>query len=329
MNNILIFSDLHINQSSLIECVQILEEIGMLSNKYNCDTIISLGDTFDNLKPNSSELDLLATFVRRLDKKIILLAADSHESTTQEKSILNHYGILSNNAEIVKRFIDNKHLYCGHFVIKESNKNYGAKLSKKDLKNYIYVFLGHQHSYEVIKPNICHLGSCRWVNFDEAKDKHKIVALITDYDTPTEQVHFLKLKSPIPMIQLELSKNKQNEGVSEDALNENNGSIGLKTGKNALNLAQCQAYLDKLSARTKVKVKINNFNSYRNFLPLVNKYCTKFEKFVYETDFEIISDNTSRSVKTETQTFQESFTNWLDQQEIDIKIKEILKEEIK
>ena len=208
MNNILLFSDLHITQSSLKECITILEEIGMLANKYNIDTLINLGDTFDNLKPTSQELDVFATFIKRLNKKIIIIAADSHESTTKEESILNHYGILSDNIKVVKEFKDDNHLYCGHYSLKESSANYDAKISKIALKDYLYVFLGHIHSYEIIKPNVCHLGSCRYVSFAEAQDKVKIVALITGYGTDKEDTHFLKLRSPTPMIELKLGKNK-------------------------------------------------------------------------------------------------------------------------
>ena len=212
MNNLLLYSDLHINLVSLKECISILEEIGMLANKYNCDTLINLGDTFDGLKPSSQEMDIFATFIRRLgnNKQHIIISANSHESTTQEESILNHYGILSDKVTIVKEYKDGNHLYCGHFSIKESSCNYDAKLSKEVFKDYLYVFLGHIHSYSLIKPNIVHLGSCRYINFDEAKDKHKIICLITDYGTDTEKVHFLKLKSPIPMIQLELGQNNEN-----------------------------------------------------------------------------------------------------------------------
>lgn len=210
MNNILIFSDLHINQSSLTECINVLEEIDMLAKKYNCDTLINLGDTFDTLKPSSSELDVFSTFIKRLNKKIIILAADSHESETQTVSIINHFGILNGMVTVGKEFKDENHLYCGHFSIKESSSNYDAKLCKEDLKDYLYVFLGHIHSYQLIKPNIVHLGSSRYVDFAEAKDKQKIIALITDYGTQTEKVHFLKLSSPIPMVELMLGANTTN-----------------------------------------------------------------------------------------------------------------------
>lgn len=340
MNNILIFSDLHITQSSLKECTTILEEIGMLANKYNVDTLINLGDTFDSIKPNSAELDVFATFIRRLNKKIIILAANSHESETEEKSILNHYGILSDNITVVKEFKNDNHLYCGHFSIKESSKNYDAKISKENLKDYIYVFLGHIHSYEIIKPNICHLGSSRYVSFDEVKDKQKIVALITNYDSEAEKVHFIKLKSPIPMIELYLGKKESNLSVGSSTIEDNSQttkdtskskesiSQAQTQAKKTLSMGECQAYLDNLNPKTKVKVKIQDFESFREFLPLTNKYSSKFELFKYETNFEVVSDNTQKSVKTEMTSFKESFMNWLKNQKIDEKIKEILQEEI-
>jgi DNA repair exonuclease SbcCD nuclease subunit len=335
LNNVLIFSDLHITQSSLKECTLILEEIGMLANKYNVDTLIDLGDTFDSLKPTSSELDVFATFIRRLNKKIIILAANSHESETEERSILNHYGILSNNVQIVKEFKDGNHLYCGHFSIKESLVNYGAKLSKEDLKNYLYVFLGHIHSYQLIKPNIVHLGSSRYVSFDEAKDKQKIVALISDYGTETEKVHFMKLKSPISMIELQLSKKDQNNTILDPQNETSNPKESISEGESASNSRQNQAItdltikLDQLDPKTKVKVKILDFASFREFLPFVNKYSNKFSLFKYETSFEVVSINNQICKDTETKTFKESFQNWLSMQlNLNLKIKEILQKEI-
>ena len=324
MNNILLFSDLHITQSSLKECVSILEEIGMLANKYNVDTLINLGDTFDSIKPTSVELDVYATFIRRLNKKIITLAANSHESTTQEESIVNHFGILNEMVTVTKEFKDSNHLYCGHFSIKESLVNYGAKLSKETFKEYFYVFLGHIHSYQLIKPNIVHLGSCRYINFDEAKDKQKIVALVTDYNTETEKVHFMKLKSPIPMVQIELSKNDQNKGIEDGVL----AKKDVPTSSCVKSEGEIEAYLDQLDPKTKVKVKIQNFESFRQFLPLVNRYSNKFSLFKYETNFTVISDINKEVGQTELISFKESFMNWLKNQKIDEKIKEILLKEI-
>lgn len=333
--NYLIFGDIHISQSSLKECELIFQEIVGLCNKYSITHLISLGDNFDNNKPTASELNCFGKFIRQLgNRKIILLAAQSHESETLELSSVDIYGILSNNVTVCKEYKDQNHLYCGHFVLTDSNKNYGAKLSKENLKNYAYVFLGHQHSYQVIKPNICHLGSCRWINFDEAKDKHKVVALISDYCGEKEEVHFLGLKSPIPMIEIELGKNEEkifnlpidNDGRGQDKGKES-GILGIKQPI-LRSLAEVIAFLDKTDPKTKVKVKILDFESFRQFLPLCNKYSTKFETFKYETSFEVVSANNQKCINKEMISFKESFTNWLKNQKIDPKIMEILQKEV-
>jgi DNA repair exonuclease SbcCD nuclease subunit len=343
MNNILIYSDLHITQSSSRECISILEEIGMLAKKYNCDTLINLGDTFDNLKPTSSELDIFSTFIRRLNKKIIIIAADSHESTTQEESIINHFGILNEMVTVVKEFKNQNHLFCGHFSIKESTKNYDAKFSKELFKDYLYVFLGHIHSYSLIKPNIVHLGSCRYISFDEVEDKQKIVALITDYGSEKEKVHFMKLKSPIPMMQIELGlkdlKNSPKEAISDTILDKNkemdkdtlkpkSKQIACINPSNSYSFEVVCQLLDKTDPKTKVKVKILDFESFRQFLPLCHKYSTKFETFKYETSFEVVSANNQKDTQAEMISFKESFINWLKNQKIDPKIAEILRKEV-
>jgi len=125
-----------------------------------------------------------------------------------------------------------------------------------------------------------------------------------------------------------LEQNRQNSNSKDDTLSKDNCSMGLKQGKNALNLGQCQTYLDKLDPNTKVKVKILDFESFRQFLPLCHKYSSKFEVFKYSTEFNVVSDLVPTSAKTEMNSFKESFTNWLKNQKIDIKIMEILKKEI-
>ncbi len=331
MQNILLYSDLHISQSSLKECILILEEIGMLANKFKIDTLINLGDTFDSIKPNSQELDIFANFIRRLgtDKQHIILAANSHESESEEISILNHYGILSDNVKIVKEYIDNNHLYCGHFSIKESSKNYDAKLSKIDLKQYRYVFLGHIHSFEKIKPNICHLGSARYVHFDEAKDKQKVVAIIADYQTDKERVYFQRLNSTIPMQQLYLSKNNQNVEVKQVESTKiiNPGASGAKIQAQTMTVGEITQYLDKLDPKNKIKVIIQDFESYRTFLPLEWKYKEKFVVFKRENDFELVSDNRVDRAKSETN-LKQSFEEFAKEKNVNSDIKKIIEGEI-
>ena len=68
--------------------------------------------------------------------------------------------------------------------------------------------------------------------------------------------------------------------------------------------------------------------SFRQFLPLCNKYSTKFVTFKYETEFDVVSDLAPISVESQKTTFKQSILKWLENQQIDKTIKRILLEEI-
>jgi DNA repair exonuclease SbcCD nuclease subunit len=329
MQNVLLFGDLHLTQKDIVECKQILDEIVQLVKTNNVDTLIDLGDTFDNLKPTSQELDLFASFIKEVNIPLIILVANSHESTTEEDSIVNHFGILSDKVTIVKEFKDDNYLYCGHFIVKEAKKNFGAKISKLTLKQYKFVFLGHQHSKEIIKPNICQLGSVRYVNFDEVEDTNKVVALITDYHKDEARVHFIPIFNANPMITIDLAQNRENKEQNETLNTKESKSQAQSSSKKTLSLDECQKTLNSLDSKTKVKIRIHDFESFKQFLSLVSRYTSKFSVFKYETEFEVISVNKQNCQLTETNTFKESFLKWLEAQEIDVQIKDILLKEIK
>jgi len=228
MKNFLIFSDLHINSESLLECKNILEEIGIIAKQYNCDAIFNLGDVFDTRKPNSQELDLLANWIKDLRPKYDVLflyniIADSHESEDKENSIVNHYEILNECVKNYKQYEDGNDLFCGHFIIQGALKDFPdgrhtrTTFTLNEFKKYKYVFLGHQHTFQQIQ-NIYQLGSVRYVKFDEWQDK-KIVAVITDYKGTNEKLEFIPLKTPIKMLQIELKANNNNKLEQKDEKN--------------------------------------------------------------------------------------------------------------
>jgi len=324
--NILLFSDLHITKESLEECREILREIVNLCIEYKINKIINLGDTFDSYKPGSAELDLFSQFIVDCGKPIVLIAADSHESTTHEESILNHLGMLNNSIRIVKSYEDGEHLFCGHFSIKESPKNYDAKLSLKDLKKYKHVYLGHIHSFYQ-KEHITGIGSCRFVSFDEANDTKGII-LITDYKGVNEKHTFIPLKSPIPMVQLDLCKKKENKLDSWDQAQKKVPKKGFFAQNSSNFEALCQ-YLDKLKPKTKVKVLIHDFKNYHNFLDVEDKYKQKFIKFVRENRFELFNSTPLFGEEKDTKNLQESFEAYSKEKEINAEISSIILNEIK
>lgn len=328
MKNILFFSDLHLTQCSLKECALILEEIGSIAKQYDCNRLFNLGDTFDSLHPTSAELDLFATFIKRLNKQMIIIAAQSHESETSIDNIVNHYGILSDNIEVVKEYINDNDLYLGHFGITECPNNYGTTISQKDLEYYRMVFLGHIHSFYQVK-NITGLGSVRYVSFSEVNDK-KVVAVITDYKGLNEKLEFVELKSPIPMKQLEIGqtspkteeikprrrgrpcKNVQPEGKE-------NGFLGVVEAFDILN---------SLDPATKVKVIIKDFSSYKQFVNIEDKYKQKFVRFIRVNDFSLVSEITPNNAKSKT-SLKESFDEFAKEKNVDDGLAEIIKKEIK
>jgi len=301
--NILLFSDLHLTHNNLEECKEILQEISDLTKKYNVEHIYDLGDTFDSIKPSSNELDIFSNFIQTLQIPLTIVVAKSHESINEETSILNHFSILHPLVTIVSEFKDENYMYLGHFIVNESKKR-GGIISKDELKYYRYCFLGHSHSWEIIKPNICQIGSCRYVNFDESIDKAKVVVLFENYRGVNPRIHFLALKAPILMKDFILNSNNYNElskinpknapqeAISDPIFDQNSvkrNDTNLEKSKqitpiNPPNPRQidllCQE-LDNLPKRTKVRVKIMDFESYKGFLPLVNKYINKFVQFKY------------------------------------------------
>jgi len=335
--NILLFSDIHITQDSLQECNKIFDEIISLCQKHNVEKIICLGDSFDNIKPSSIEMDLFAHFVVKCARPIVLIAAESHESITSSESVINHFGVLNDKITVVKSYEDGQHLFCGHFMVKEAKYGINATHNKKEF-NHKYVFLGHQHSFELIKPNICQLGSCRYVTFAEWQDK-KVVALIENYKEENERVHFLHLKSPIPMQIIELGQ-KQAKNTSNFALqgstNNDKKEIGqatLKKNKAVLpqqTLSQAHSFevvcqtLNELPAETKVKVIIYNFDDYRRFLAVEANYKKKFIKFVRENRFTLQNDLVI--AQKETKSLKESFEKFSKEKEVNVEITKIILE---
>jgi len=310
--NLLIFTDLHIKKSELMECALVLDEIIMLSNKYKIDAVYNLGDTFDVLKPESECLDLFSKFITKLNGPLICLAANSHESTTPEESIMNHFGILHSSVKVVKEHIDEEYMYCGHFTLTESSISYGATKTAEDYKKYKYVLLGHQHSLQAIGKNIMHLGACRYIDFAESQDKAKVVLLIENYKGTDETNHLLGLKSVYPMKDVYLDPKGEKVPLYASL---------------AKSEEEFKSILDKIVPKTKVRVIFKDFDSYSKVINSLSTYKEKFSLFVEKKDF-IISDTTLITAKNE-MSIRESLIKYLEENKVPEDIKKILLEEIR
>lgn len=321
--NLLLFSDLHITANDLVECKNILSEITSLVKSCSIAHVINLGDTFDITRPGADELDLFASFIKDINIPITIIAAQSHESETSTKNILKHYGILSNQVTVVNEYQDGTNLFCGHFILTESIVNYGAKRSQEEFKNIKHVVLGHQHTHQIIRPNICHLGSCRFVNFDEAQDT-KVVAFIEGYRTESEKWSFIRLKSPYPMQIIELCKNIKKSDLSGIENKKKTPNCSTKVAKS---MDEIVNILEKLPELTKVKVKIGDFDLFKEYINVEQKYHNKFTKYLRETDFENIIINSSIP-KEKSNNINDSLARFLKEKNIDPEVQKILKEKI-
>jgi len=327
--NILIVSDFHIIEKDIDEIESIFNEICIIKNNNKIDKLIIAGDTFDKVNPTPKELDCFSKFVKSINIPIILLAAQSHESISDSISVINHFGILKETISVVKEYKDGNHLFVGHFTLQESKYHFGSKVSKKSLENYKYVVLGHQHSLQIIEPNICHVGSIRYIDFAESQDDNKVALLITDYKTEKQSIKIIPLVTPIHMIDLELSQNLENGRSQAMPSLLNVAGKGKESGilGKFEALTDLLMYLNQLVSKTKVRVIFKDYESYKEFLPYYEIYKQKFVLFKDRKDFILfISDNTPQSIKTET--MKESLIKFLEVNKVDSEIKKILEEEI-
>jgi len=290
---VLIFSDLHIDKNSREECRSILAEILKIAGKHNVDALWNLGDTFNMYSPASECLDMYALFVFSWGKDILNVVASSHESTELGKSVLNHFEILSKDYYIKHHETELYGYLLGHYMLNESSCGYKVKRSVKELKKYKRVFLGHQHTSQEMG-NAIHIGSCRYVSFSEYLDTKRVLIL----DLETDILEEIILESPIPMSVV---------GCDKDSINK----------------LWCE--LKILNPRNKVKVIFNDLESYKNSINSMSGWSNKFVEFKIELNFQIkgteIKENNDDS-------FSNDFIKWLDDNNIDKEIKEVLKKEV-
>jgi len=343
--NLLFASDFHIEEQSFEELELVFNEILEIKEANKIDKIIIPGDSFDRISPTSKELDFLSTFIKKLNCQIILIAANSHESTTQEDSVINHIGILRDDILVCKEWKDEHRLFAGHFIVKQSTKNKGGTINQSELKDYRNVVLGHGHIFELVKPNLCQLGSIRFISFGEDPAINKKVAICYNYGEKDQGWQFIDLKTPYPLIDIELCK----MNISKDLKIVQNDPPELRSGKqgkapkpinkakiapsNPMNrssfgaVGELCSFLDKTSPKSKVRVVFKDYSSWVNFLPFYQRYKDKFYVMRDKKDFLVTIDNTPKDNKKET--MRESLIKWMTTNKIEDKIQKILLEEIK
>ena len=242
---ILIVGDLHINERSIQEIEEIFDKDIL---PIEADKFIQVGDWFDKNLPSPAELKFSSELVLKIKqhyKEITILSGTGEHDILRNTSAIEHLASLGVNT--IKGDLIYNNLLFGHWMLNESKLAFGTgKCGKKDVAQYKYVFLGHQHSPEYIPENIFHVGSIRYVSFNEVNDKKRVILLEDDKISP-----YLTLNHCIPMLDV-------------------------------TDMSQ----LAQIDARTKVRVIFNSFEDYKKNASYVNKIGKKFFLFKIKMNFE-------------------------------------------
>jgi hypothetical protein len=150
------------------------------------------------------------------------------------------------------------------------------------------------------------------VDFAEVNDNSKKVAIITNYKEPSETLKFVDLRQCYPMVDIFYSKGENIE----------------KSPCFVKNLPQFEAILDSFSSKTKVRVNFEDFESYCEAINVLDKYKEKFILFTEKKNF-INNVKIEQKETKENIPLKESLVGYLEKNDIDENIKNILLEELK
>lgn len=361
MSKIGIFSDLHIQEKDFEELSLVCSEIYDIFSQNKVEEIFYLGDALHRNNPTPLEIDFLANFLKRFYPiPIKLVIATSHESSSSTISHLTHFGILSDNIVTAPYFDltrNNLNIFLGHFMVKESLCGFKEEKSIEDF-NQDFIFLGHQHSYQQLHKTILdsmarqgesrvyHIGSCRYINFNEAQDPKKYVAILNTDKNCSNPLQLIELKSIYPMIDIKVLKSSKSEPLETplkapitQKRQRGRPPLATKTSCKALSqgtqnpsqiegLSALLAVLDKINPKTKVRVTFYNFKDFADYLPFEENYKKKFYVYKRETKFDVVNSSIEAS-KKETLSVKDYLKKWIEEKKIEPQIAEILLKEFK
>jgi DNA repair exonuclease SbcCD nuclease subunit len=202
---IISFTDPHITEESIKELESfVFPEI--LSYVDSNSVVICLGDYYHRSRVSPKELTFgtkwIYNFSRNSSRTVMIRG--NHPTISDEHTSVDYLNYLSNTIVEDEYVLDN--MFFGHFMTEDSEKTGRLYLEEapilfpeyekylKDIEHYKLSLLGHQHSWQLLKEHIYHLGSCRYVSFGESQDKEKYIAIIEN-----DKLHFIPLTSVIKM----------------------------------------------------------------------------------------------------------------------------------
>ena len=238
----IIIGDPHINEKAIPELDSIFTEI----LKQEGTTLIMLGDYYDNKRPTAQEIFFgtkWAFAFKKKFKKVIFLRGN-HDKTKDTSAIdyLQYFKI-----KIVDEYIDKDNNYYGHFMTNKSLYEYGTyQKTIKQLRKYNRVILGHQHTFQKLDEGMYHLGSVRYVAFNEVNDEDKFIQYVEDGKWGRIRLH-----SPIRMADV----------YSLEQLTKNDYE------------------------HMKIRLVIKNFSDFKNWINEISKIKHRYPEFKIKLDF--------------------------------------------
>ena len=253
---------------------------------------IHLGDYFDKKKPTPMEIEFGTWYAKALKdkfKKVTILRGNHDTTGKNEVSAIDYLRYLGIN--IVDEYVDEWNNLYGHFFTDQSMYEYGTHTHtiSELRKNYNYTLLGHQHNSQVLDDWIYHLGSSRYVNFNEVTDHHKQLAFIYS----PERLFFSPLQTPIKMYDV-------NE-ISE---------------------------LSNINQNSKVRLVISSFDQFKREVNEINKWKNKFVDFKIKMDFQQEINKEEVEMPKEKKSLELIIDEELEKIE-DKEVKELLKAQFK
>jgi len=185
----IIVGDAHVEKKSLDELEKIFEEIIQQED----NSLVHLGDLSHKNRPTPKETYFMAKWVKRWVEKYkkVILISGNHDDLDQDTSaidFLEHLG-----AEVHRtQWVSDKDLFGHFFVDKSPWASETAPVLADLTAKHRYVILGHYHDFYQLSENACHLGSIRYVSFNETHDQ-KYIGQITD------RFRLIPLTTPVPL----------------------------------------------------------------------------------------------------------------------------------
>lgn len=243
---ILVIGDTHIDDPYLDELHEIFQEI--LS--YDADHVIHLGDYYNHNKPSPQSLNFGTEIAQKLFAKyesFTLLAGNGRHNWMNGHSVVDYLSYLGVKCVGMEHSqeIDGKKVLFGHHMTYASKLEYGSAHYGLEDLKKYDIVLLGHQHIPQDEKYFHHLGSVFYQHFNESRDPFKRIAMIDK-----GKMEFIPLKSPIPMVDV--------ENVKE---------------------------LEHIDPRTKVRLLISSFDSFKKSVSSLSQWKEKFVEFKYELQY--------------------------------------------